>query len=62
MGANLEITEKLKDYINDFGLTLNPVQQEIINYNNTLGNIKRMQVSCCKGNPQLIQALFKKKL
>ena len=44
MGANLEITEKLKKYINDFGLTLNPVQQEIINYNNTLGDIKRMQV------------------
>ena len=44
MGANLEITEKLKKYINDFGLTLNPVQQEIIDYNNTLGDIKRMQV------------------
>ena len=44
MGANLEITEKLKNYINDFGLTLNPVQQEIIDYNNTLGDIKRMQV------------------
>jgi len=44
MGANLEITEKLQNYINDFGLKLNPVQQEIINYNNTLGNIKRMQI------------------
>ena len=44
MGANLEITEKLQNYINDFGLSLNPVQQEIINYNNTLGDIKRMQV------------------
>ena len=44
MGANLEITEKLQNYINDFGLTLNPVQQEIINYNNKLGDIKRMQV------------------
>jgi predicted O-methyltransferase YrrM len=44
MGANLEITEKLQSYINDFGLTLNPVQQEIINYNNSLGDIKRMQV------------------
>ena len=36
MGANLEITEKLQNYINDFGLKLNPVQQEIIDYNNTL--------------------------
>ncbi|MBD1108709.1 class I SAM-dependent methyltransferase [Pelagibacterales bacterium SAG-MED50] len=44
MGANLEITEKLQNYINDYGLSLNPVQQEIINYNNTLGDIKRMQV------------------
>ena len=44
MGANLEITEKLQNYINDFGLTLNPVQREIIDYNNTLGDIKRMQV------------------
>ena len=44
MGANLKITKELQDYINDFGLTLNPVQQEIINYNNSLGDIKRMQV------------------
>ena len=44
MGANLDITEKLQNYINDFGLKLNPVQQEIINYNKTLGEIKRMQV------------------
>ena len=44
MGANLDITEKLQNYINDFGLKLNPVQQEIINYNKTLGEIKRMQI------------------
>ena len=44
MGVNLDITEKLQNYINDFGLKLSPVQQEIINYNKTLGNIKRMQV------------------
>ena len=44
MGANLDITEKLQNYINDFGLKLSPVQQEIINYNRTLGDIKRMQV------------------
>ena len=44
MGANLDITEKLQNYINDFGLKLHPVQQEIIDYNNTLGDIKRMQV------------------
>ena len=44
MGANLDITEKLKNYINKFGLKLNPVQQEIIDYNKTLGDIKRMQI------------------
>jgi predicted O-methyltransferase YrrM len=44
MGANLEITKKLQNYINDFGLKLHPVQQEIIDYNNSLGDIKRMQV------------------
>ena len=44
MGANLEITEKLKNYINDFGLKLDPVQKEIIEYNNSLGDIKRMQI------------------
>ena len=45
MGKNLEITEKLQKYINNFGLKMNPVQQEIINYNNTLGDVKRMQVA-----------------
>ena len=44
MGANLEITEKIKNYINDFGLQLHPVQQEIIDHNNSLGDIKRMQI------------------
>jgi|TARA_B100001057_G_scaffold270466_1_gene270653 predicted O-methyltransferase YrrM len=44
MGVNLKITKKLQNYINDFGLKLNPVQQEIINYNKTLGEIKRMQI------------------
>ena len=45
MGKNLEITEKLEKYINNFSLKLNPIQQEIIDYNNTLGDIKRMQVA-----------------
>ena len=44
MGANLDITEKLQNYINDFGLNLHPIQQEIIDYNKTLGDIKRMQI------------------
>ena len=44
MGVNLDITEKLQNYINDFGLKLNPIQEEIINYNKSLGDIKRMQI------------------
>ena len=44
MGANLDITEKLQNYINDFGLNLHPIQKEIIDYNKTLGDIKRMQI------------------
>ena len=45
MGRTLEITEKLQKYIDNFSLKLNPIQQEIINYNNTLGDVKRMQVA-----------------
>jgi len=45
MGKNLEITEKLEKYINNFSLKLNPIQREIIDYNNTLGEVKRMQVA-----------------
>jgi len=45
MGKSLEITEKLQKYIDNFSLKLNPIQQEIIEYNNTLGEIKRMQLS-----------------
>ena len=45
MGKNLEITEKLEKYINNFSLKLNPIQQEIIDYNNTLGDVKRMQIA-----------------
>ena len=45
MGTNLEISDKLQRYIKDFSLKLNPVQQEILDYNNKLGDIKRMQVA-----------------
>ena len=45
MGKNLEITKNLQKYINNFGLKINSVQQEIIDYNNTLGDVKRMQVA-----------------
>ena len=45
MGTNLKINDKLQQYIDNFSLKLNPIQQEIIDHNNTLGDIKRMQIA-----------------
>jgi len=45
MGKAIRFTENLEKYINNFSLKLNPIQQEIINHNNTLGDVKRMQVT-----------------
>jgi len=45
MGSNLPINEKIEKYINSHSLELNPIQKEIIIYNESLGDIKRMQIS-----------------
>ena len=45
MGKNIEINSELEKYIEELSYNLHPVQQEIIKYNNTLGDIKRMQIS-----------------
>ena len=45
MGKNLEITSVLEKYIENFSQSLHPIQREIISYNETLGDIKRMQIS-----------------
>ena len=45
MGSNLAINDKIEEYINEHSLKLNPIQKEIITYNDTLGDIKRMQIS-----------------
>ena len=45
MGKNLKITDKIESYINQFSYQLNPIQKEIINYNESLGDIKRMQIA-----------------
>ena len=45
MGSNLVITKEIENYINNHSLELTEVQKEIISYNNSLGNIKRMQIS-----------------
>jgi len=45
MGSDLNLTKELQEYILNHGHSLHPVQEEIINYNESLGDIKRMQIS-----------------
>jgi len=45
MGSNLSITKEIEEYINNHSLKLNSIQKEIISYNESLGNIKRMQIA-----------------
>ena len=45
MGSNLVITKEIENYINNHSLELTAVQKEIISYNDSLGDIKRMQIS-----------------
>ena len=45
MGSNLAITKEIDNYISNHSLELTTVQKEIISYNNSLGDIKRMQIS-----------------
>ena len=45
MGKNLEITPLIEEYIENFSQSLHPVQKEIISYNESLGDIKRMQIA-----------------
>tara|TARA_Y100001970_G_C14185071_1_gene832105 strand:+ start:218 stop:874 length:657 start_codon:yes stop_codon:yes gene_type:complete len=45
MGNELKINKKLEKYISDHSHDLHPVQKEIISYNESLGKIKRMQIS-----------------
>ena len=45
MGSNLAITKEIENYISNHSLELTKVQKEIISYNNSLGDIKRMQIS-----------------
>ncbi len=45
MGSNLTINKAIEEYINNNSIELNPIQKEIISYNETLGDIKRMQIA-----------------
>ena len=45
MIKNLKIDENLEKYIRESSYDLHPVQKNIIEYNNSLGNQKKMQIS-----------------
>ncbi len=45
MGSDLNINKDLQEYILSHGLNLHPIQKEIIDYNTSLGDIKKMQIS-----------------
>ena len=45
MGKDLDINNKIQNYIQDLSKELHPVQSEIISYNKSLGDIKRMQIA-----------------
>ena len=45
MGKDLDINFKIQNYIKDLSKKLHPVQSEIISYNESLGDTKRMQIA-----------------
>ena len=45
MGKDLDINNKIQTYIQNLSQPLHPIQKEIIAYNETLGDTKRMQIS-----------------
>jgi len=45
MGKDLDINSKIKKYIQNLSQPLHPIQNKIISYNETLGDVKRMQIS-----------------
>ena len=45
MGSNIVINKEIENYINKYSLQLNKVQKDIISYNDSLGDIKRNQIS-----------------
>ena len=49
MTKNIKIDKKLENYISDNSYELHPIQREIIEHNNNLGDIKRMQISVTQG-------------
>ena len=50
MGSNIAINKEIEKYINRYSLELNKVQKDIISYNDSLGAIKRNQISISQCN------------
>ena len=49
MIKSLKIDEKLEKYISEHSYDLHPVQKEILNHNEKLGDIKKLQISVSQG-------------
>ena len=50
MLKNIEVTQDLLNYIYEHTQPLHPAQKDILNYNKTLGDIQRMQISEVQGH------------
>ena len=62
MSSNLPINKQIEKYIDEHSLKLNPVQDEIIKYNDTLGKKKKLQISINQCHfLYLVTKLFKPK-
>ena len=59
MIKSIEIDENLENYISKNSYDLHTVQKEIIKHNNSLGEIKKMQISVTQA--YFIQLLIKSK-
>ena len=57
MTKNIKINKNLENYISNNSYELHSIQREIIEHNNNLGDIKRMQISVTQG--YFIQLLIK---
>ena len=57
MDKNINIDQKLIDYIFSHTNNLHPIQNELIKFNDKLGNIKRLQISVLQAN--FLQFLIK---
>ncbi len=57
MPKKLDLTDNLEKYIIDHSENLNDIQKEIINYNSSLGDQKKLQISISQA--QFLQTLIK---